>query len=431
MSTGRGHCSKAGLGPGAGSAAIQRSLARAAEQFGFDLKRPFGKLPVHTQNLILFGKQAELRRSGKGFVGVIPMLERWHAESASEKFREWYSQYMSAVTCPKCEGKRLRPESLAVTVAGLSIADFTALPVSGAQEVIAGLKLAPREELLARRILHEIAERLNFLCAVGLGYLSLDRSAATLSSGESQRTRLATQIGSKLRGVLYVLDEPSIGLHPRDNQRLLSTLEHLRDLGNTVLVVEHDEETIRRANHVVDLGPGAGKQGGFLIASGPPERLTAVSESLTGQYLSGVRQIAIPAARREPNGKSLAVLGACEHNLKHIDAHFPLGVLTVVTGVSGSGKSTLVNDILYRALAKKLYRAIEEPGEHRAVQGLNHVDKVIVINQAPIGRTPRSNPATYSGVFTPIARTLRHAAGIARARLSRRSLQLQRQRRAL
>ena len=303
-----------GLGPGAGSAAIQRSLARAAEQFGFDLKRPFGKLPVHTQNLILFGKQAELRRSGKGFVGVIPMLERWHAESASEKFREWYSQYMSAVTCPKCEGKRLRPESLAVTVAGLSIADFTALPVSGAQEVIAGLKLAPREELLARRILHEIAERLNFLCAVGLGYLSLDRSAATLSSGESQRTRLATQIGSKLRGVLYVLDEPSIGLHPRDNQRLLSTLEHLRDLGNTVLVVEHDEETIRRANHVVDLGPGAGKQGGFLIASGPPERLTAVSESLTGQYLSGVRQIAIPAARREPNGKSLAVLGACEHN---------------------------------------------------------------------------------------------------------------------
>jgi excinuclease ABC subunit A len=391
-----------GLGPGAGSSFLQRSLMRVAEQFRFDLKTPFRALPPRTQNLILYGKQPEIGRGGTGFAGIIPMLERWYGESTSESYREWYQQYMSAVPCPKCEGRRLRPESLAVKVAGHSIADFTAMPVSRAQEVISSLKLSPREVILARRILHEISERLEFLRAVGLGYLSLDRSASTLSSGESQRIRLATQIGSKLRGVLYVLDEPSIGLHPRDNQRLLQTLEHLRDLGNTVLVVEHDEETIRRADYVVDLGPGAGKQGGFLVASGPPERISSLPESLTGQYLSGQRHIPIPTSRRTPNGKSLGVLGAREHNLKNIDVHFPLGLLTVVTGVSGSGKSTLVNDILYRALAKRLYRAIEEPGQHRAIQGLDCVDKVIVIDQAPIGRTPRSNPATYSGVFTPI-----------------------------
>jgi excinuclease ABC subunit A len=391
-----------GLGPGATSGFLQRSLMRAAEQFGFDLKTPFERFPRKIQNLLLYGKPSEGSRAPSGFSGILPLLDRWYGEAKSESFRDWYSQYMSAVPCPQCQGKRLKPESLAVTVMGSSIAQLTALPVSKAQQVLGAVQMTPREELVARRLVNEIAERLEFLNAVGLGYLSLDRPASSLSSGETQRIRLATQIGSKLRGVLYVLDEPSIGLHPRDNQRLLGTLEQLRDMGNTVLVVEHDEETIRRADYVIDLGPGAGKQGGYLVAAGSPGKIAAAEDSLTGQYLSGLLRIPVPAERRARNGKVVTVLGARANNLKNLDVQFPLGLLTVVTGVSGSGKSTLVNDILHRAIAKKLYRAIEDPGEHRAILGLEHLDKVVVIDQAPIGRTPRSNPATYTGVFTPL-----------------------------
>jgi excinuclease ABC subunit A len=392
---------KGGLAAGGTSASMQRNLERGAAIYGFDLSTPFEKFPRRVQNLILYGGTDKPHKTG-AFLGIIPLLDGWVSSSPSEAFREWYQQYMSPTRCPACQGKRLRPESLAVKVAGLSIADLTALSIDRARETLGAIQLTPRQELLARRILGEITERLDFLLAVGLSYLSLDRSAASLSSGESQRIRLATQIGSKLRGVLYVLDEPSIGLHARDNLRLLQSLERLRDLGNTVLVVEHDEETIRRADWVIDLGPGAGKQGGELVALGTPAVIASDPQSLTGQYLAGRLEVHIPSSRRRSNGKSLTVLGARANNLKNIDVKFPLGLLTLVTGVSGSGKSTLVNDILYRALAKKLYRALEEPGEHRALEGIEHIDKVIEIDQSPIGRTPRSNPATYTGLFALI-----------------------------
>jgi excinuclease ABC subunit A len=287
-------------------------------------------------------------------------------------------------------------------VNGLSIADFTALPVARSVESIKSVKLSEREEKIAGRIVKEIAERLGFLFHVGLGYLSLDRSAATLSGGEGQRIRLATQIGSKLRGVLYVLDEPSIGLHARDNERLLQSLESLRDLGNTVLIVEHDEETIRRADYVIDLGPGAGRHGGELVGAGTPKQIEDMPASLTGQYISHKKKIPIRHERRQANGQAITILGARENNLKNIDVVFPLGVMTVVTGVSGSGKSTLVNDILYTSLAKQLYRSRQEPGGHKQITGTESIDKVIEIDQSPIGRTPRSNPATYTGVFTQI-----------------------------
>jgi len=394
-----------GLGPGSGSAALQRTMKIAAAAYGFDLETPFDKLSRKVQNLILRGNPAN-GGSGKGlnFQGVLGHLESNLDESSSDTYREWLTQYMSPAPCAACGERRLRPESLAVKIAELSIADFTGLPLTEARAAVDKIRerLTLRQRKIAGRPLAEIAERIDFLLAVGLGYLTLDRSAATLSGGEAQRIRLATQIGSRLRGVLYVLDEPSIGLHARDNGRLLSTLETLRDLGNTVLVVEHDEETIRRANYVVDLGPGAGNAGGYLVASGTPDEIAANPASLTGQYLSGQVRIPVPTTRRSPNGKLLTILGARANNLKNVDVPIPLGLLTVVTGVSGSGKSTLVNDILYRALAAKLYRSMEKPGAHRAILGVEHIDKVIQIDQAPIGRTPRSNPATYTGVFAPI-----------------------------
>jgi excinuclease ABC subunit A len=389
-----------GLGPGSGSSNLVHMIQIAASTYGFDLNTPLEKLPDKIQNLLFYG-EAE-RRGKTGFRGILAYLRQNLDDSTSDNYREYLLEYMSATECPACHGKRLRPESLAVKVSGMSIADFTALPVSRALESARSIKLAGREEIIAGRVMHEIVERLQFLNAVGLGYISLSRSAATLSGGEGQRIRLATQIGSKLRGVLYVLDEPSIGLHHRDNNRLLQALESLRDLGNTVLVVEHDEETIRRADYVIDLGPGAGRHGGALVASGTPQQIVTVPESLTGAYISGKQQIEMRPERRHANGNGIAVLGAHENNLKNIDVAFPLGVMTVVTGVSGSGKSTLVNDILYRALAKQLYRSREEPGEHKAISGVENIDKVIRIDQSPIGRTPRSNPATYTGVFTHI-----------------------------
>jgi excinuclease ABC subunit A len=414
-----------GLGPGAGSTFVQRTMELAAYAHGFDLSKPFETLPKRVQNMILYGyppkepsadpantadaaaekiKRRTEKKSGLHFQGILTMLEQNFEDSKSDTYREWMTQYMSPISCSVCKELRLRPESLAVKIAGRSISEYVALSISEARPAVSAIlkTLTARQQEIAGRVLEEIGERLDFLDAVGLGYLSLDRSAATLSGGEAQRIRLATQIGSRLRGVLYVLDEPSIGLHARDNDRLISALEQLRDLGNTVLVVEHDEETIRRADYVVDLGPGAGKAGGQLVASGRPAEIEANPASLTGQYLSGATSIRVPEKRRSPNGKSIQVLGAHANNLKNIDVSIPLGLLTVVTGVSGSGKSTLVNDILYRALAGKLYRSSEKPGAFTRMLGVEHIDKVIEIDQAPIGRTPRSNPATYTGVFAPI-----------------------------
>ncbi len=409
-----------GLGPGSGSAILKRTLELGAYAHGFDLETPFEKFPARIQNMLLYGyppsnghdgagEDGSARKKSKGergfrFPGILKFLERNFEESGSDAYREWITQYMSATLCSACHGKRLRPESLAVKLAGWSVADFTALSLSSARPAVDKIlaQLTERQKEIAARPLEEVAERIDFLLAVGLGYLSLDRSAATLSGGEAQRIRLATQIGSRLRGVLYVLDEPSIGLHARDNARLLGSLEHLRNLGNTVLVVEHDEDTIRRADFVVDLGPGAGNAGGYLVAHGKPEQIEATAESLTGQYLSGAAKISVPEKRRSQNGKAIQIVGATANNLKEIDVTVPVGLLTVVTGVSGSGKSTLVNDILYRALAQKLYRSSEAPAAHRQIVGTEHIDKVIEIDQAPIGRTPRSNPATYTGVFAPI-----------------------------
>ena len=387
------------MGPGSGSAYLLRLIKLAAEKYKINLKQPFEDLTAEQQNLFLYGPpRAEASRTG--FHGIFDYLRRNLEDTKSEGYREYMMQYMSATICPRCQGKRLRPESLAVTINGSSIADFTGLSLERALKSAQTMHFAGRDRIIADRLQREIIERLEFLNAVGLSYLSLNRSAATLSGGEGQRIRLATQIGSRLRGVLYVLDEPSIGLHQRDNQRLIQALEDLRNLGNTVLVVEHDEDTIRKADYVLDLGPGAGRNGGHLIADGTPQQIMDNPASITGQYLAGKIEIVARPAPRPLTGNWITVEGAQAHNLQNVTAHFPLGVMTVITGVSGSGKSTLVNDILYRALAKNLYGSREDPGQHGRVVGIDQLDKVIRIDQSPIGRTPRSNPATYTGVFT-------------------------------
>lgn len=383
--------------------------SKKADKMIKDLKaKKFKNLPDEIRDNFFKGTRKRLTFRQGTFVyedtwkGAIKTMTERLQTPPSAKIKEALEELISPVACPKCNGQRLRPESLAVRVGGFGINDYVSLPIEESLIKFNKIKLNKREQKIAGLILKEIEERLQFLNRVGLGYLTLDRSSATLSGGEGQRIRLATQIGSQLRGVLYVLDEPSIGLHPRDNQKLIKTLQELRDLGNTVMVVEHDEETIEAADFVVDLGPGAGTHGGFVVAEGTPKQIEKNKNSITGKYLSGKLEIPVPEKRRKSNGKKIVVKGATAHNLKNINATFPLGVLTVVTGVSGSGKSTLVDEILYRSLAKEIYRSKAEPLEHKSIEGIEHIDKIIEIDQKPIGRTPRSNPATYTGVFTPI-----------------------------
>ena len=389
-------------------------LESFARHHNIDLYKPFAALTEREKELLLYGSpevitfryvsffRGRSRYHKRAFPGVLKLLQKRYHESESEEMRAELARYMSSKPCPACGGRRLKEASLAVTVGEKNIAQLTAMTVEEAQAFLSTLPLSEKETYIARQVLKEISARLGFLLDVGLGYLTLDRSANTLSGGEAQRIRLATQIGSGLTGVIYILDEPSIGLHQRDNYRLLQTLLQLRDLGNTVIVVEHDEETIRSADYIVDMGPGAGETGGYVVAAGPPEKIMEEPASITGDYLAGRRSIPLPASRRFPQGRWLEIKGASANNLKNIDVKFPLGVFTCVTGVSGSGKSTLVNEILAKALAQKLHRARELPGEYREITGIENLEKVIEIDQSPIGRTPRSNPATYTGVFDTI-----------------------------
>ena len=391
-----------------------RLLAGLGEELGFDLNTPFKDLPAKTRAAILDGKDYKVevsyrnrfgreRRYTSGFEGAKAYIKRKHEETESDFARDRYEQYMRQVACPSCGGARLNPTILGVKVGGKSIADITDLSLANALAFVRGLQLSAREAKIGEQVLKEIDARLQFLLDVGLDYLTLSRSAGTLSGGEAQRIRLATQIGSGLVGVLYVLDEPSIGLHQRDNRRLIETLTKLRDMGNTLIVVEHDEDTMREADWIVDVGPGAGEHGGEIVHSGSFEELLKNTKSITGDYMAGRRRIEVPASRRPVDKKrQLTVRGARENNLKNVTVSFPLGVFTAVTGVSGSGKSTLVNDILYTSLANKLNGAKQVPGRHKSIDGLEHLDKVIHVDQSPIGRTPRSNPATYTGVFDHI-----------------------------
>ncbi len=385
-------------------------LEAMAKHYGFDINAPVEKLPEEVLNKILYGTNGEKikvdyqKEFGSGsfmsaFEGVINSMERRYRETKSEGMKEYYESYMSQIPCPDCGGKRLKKESLAVTVGGKNIHEITSMSVIDCDHFFKSLTLTQRESIIAEQILKEIHARLGFLVDVGLDYLTLSRAAGTLSGGEAQRIRLATQIGSGLMGVLYILDEPSIGLHQRDNERLLATLKHMRDIGNTLIVVEHDEDTMFAADHIIDMGPGAGEHGGHVIAQGTVEEIMANPDSITGKYLSGALKVEIPKKRRKGDGRVLRILGARENNLKNVDVDIPLGVFTCVTGVSGSGKSSLVNEILYKKLANKLNRAKTKAGAHLDILGLEHLDKIINIDQSPIGRTPRSNPATYTGVF--------------------------------
>ena len=378
---------------------------------GWDI--PYKDLPEEVQEKLLYGTDERIRfhyedafgqtRSWYGtFEGVVNHLMRRYRETESEDIREEIEQFMTSRPCPGCEGARLRPESLAITVGGKNIAELTRYTILEARSFINNLSLTEREKQIARQVIKEIDARLGFLVNVGLDYLTLDRSAGTLAGGEAQRIRLATQIGSGLVGVLYILDEPSIGLHPRDNTRLIKTLKDLRDLGNTLIVVEHDDEMMLNADEIIDIGPGAGVHGGKVVAQGTLEDLVKVEESITGQYLSGRREIPVPEGRREPGERWLQVIGANEFNLKNIDVDIPLGLFVCITGVSGSGKSTLLDEIIYKGLAQKLHRARAHPGDFQEMHGIEHLDKVIKIDQSPIGRTPRSNPATYTGAFDGI-----------------------------
>ncbi|NLN45457.1 MAG: excinuclease ABC subunit UvrA, partial [Clostridiaceae bacterium] len=383
-----------------------------SERYGFSLDTPFRDLPKKVREMFLMGNGGEVltldtsnsRFSHGGtyrssFEGVVPSLERRYAETGSDDMKEYYEQYMSVRVCPSCQGARLKPESLAVTVGRKNIYELTCLPIRKEKDFLDNVRFSKRESEIAERIIKELDARLRFLIDVGLDYMTLSRASATLSGGEAQRIRLATQIGSGLMGVLYILDEPSIGLHQRDNARLLGTLKNLRDLGNTVLVVEHDEETIREADFVVDMGPGAGELGGEVVAAGTVQEIMDNENSITGQYLKGIRKIEVPPFRRKPNGHYLTVRGAKENNLKSIDVRVPLGVITCITGVSGSGKSSLVNGIILKKLEVALNGARRRQGSFKEIEGTEHLDKVIAINQSPIGRTPRSNPATYTGLF--------------------------------